>query len=390
VERNLTLLGVVGIVDPPRPEVTEAIKMARAAGIGVVMITGDAPATALAIADRVGLGASRAVTGPELADMDDTAVRDALARRVVFARTTPEHKLRIVKILQDLGHIVGMTGDGVNDAPALKQADIGIAMGRRGTDVARGASDMIITDDNFASIVGAVQEGRRQYDNIQKFVHYLLSSNMGEVVAVFASVLVGGPLILLPVQILWMNLVTDGMTALALGVEPAEAGLMRRPPRDPKAHILDRMGILMILVLGGYIGVVALWLFHGYGATHGPGSVARAQTMALAGIIVVETMSVFAFRALRGPLVAVGVFSNPWILVAVMATFGLQACAVYVPFLQRALHTVPLGWSDWGLMLLAGTPILLATEMVKWWRWGAPARSVHPPAADRLQVRRPR
>ncbi|MDY6990492.1 MAG: HAD-IC family P-type ATPase, partial [Thermodesulfobacteriota bacterium] len=202
IEQGLTLLGIVGIIDPPHPEVPEAVRLARSAGIRSIMITGDAPATALSIARSIGLRVKRAIRGRELKAMNDNILRRALQKEVLFARTTPEDKLRIVSVLKKMGHVVGMTGDGVNDAPALKKADIGIAMGLRGTDVAKGASDMILTDDNFASIIRAVEEGRRQYDNIQKFVRYLLSSNMGEVLAIFVNILLGGPLILLPVQIL--------------------------------------------------------------------------------------------------------------------------------------------------------------------------------------------
>ncbi len=370
VEQELTLLGVVGIIDPPRPEVPAAIDTARQAGIRIIMITGDASATAQAIARRIGLPVEQALTGSDLQQLDNAELTAILRdRQVLFARTTPENKLRIVTLLQQLGHVVGMTGDGVNDAPALKKADIGIAMGQRGTDVAKGAADMILTDDNFASIVGAIEEGRRQYDNIQKFVRYLLSSNTGEVLAILVNILLGGPLILLPVQILWMNLVTDGMTAVALGVEPAEKGIMQRPPRAAHEPILDRAGILMIALLGGYIGLATLWLFHHYIQDGTEAEILLAQTVAFTGIIVLEKMNVFNYRALREPLAVVGFFSNPWVLLAWSVTIGLQVCAVYVPFLQDALHTVPLGWGDWGIIFAVALPVFVVTEFYKWWRW---------------------
>jgi Ca2+-transporting ATPase len=368
VENELALLGVVAILDPPRPEVAAAIAEAEAAGIQVVMITGDAAATALAIADRVGLGAARAVSGTELTDLSDAELRAALDDGAVFARTTPEHKLRIVKLLQSNGNVVGMTGDGVNDAPALKQADIGISMGLRGTDVAKGASDMILTDDNFASIIGAVAEGRRQYDNIQKFIRYLLSSNAGEVIAVFVNILLNAPLILLPVQILWMNLVTDGLTALALGVEPAEEGIMARPPRRPDAPILSRRGLTQIIGFGAYIGAATLFLFHFYrlGLDRG---VAEAQTMAFTGMVLLEHMNVFNFRALHAPMRVVGFFSNPWLLGAWTATIGLQVAVVYLPFLQNAFDTVALGIEDWLWILAVSVPVFLIGEAVKTVEW---------------------
>ena len=369
IERELTFLGIVGIIDPPHLEVPDAVRLAHSAGIRSIMITGDAPATALSIARSIGLRAQTAIRGRELKAMDDNRLRSALREDVLFARTTPEDKLRIVTVLQDMGQVVGMTGDGVNDAPALKKADIGIAMGLRGTDVAKGASDMILTDDNFASIIGAVEEGRRQYDNIQKFVRYLLSSNMGEVLAIFVNILLGGPLILLPVQILWMNLVTDGMTAVALGLEPAEKGIMQRPPRATREPLLNRSGILMILLLGGYIGAATLWLFHHYLAGSRGEAAFLAQTVAFTGIIVLEKMNVFNYRALRAPLSIIGFFANPWVLLAWTFTIGLQVCAVYVPFMQRALHTVPLGWADWCLIFVVAVPIFVVTETYKWLRW---------------------
>ncbi|WP_419194056.1 cation-translocating P-type ATPase [Novipirellula herctigrandis] len=368
VEENLTLLGIVGMMDPPRAEVPDAIGLAQSAGIRVVMITGDSPATALAIAHSVGLPSTNAITGQELNEMDDDTLSVTLNNDVVFARTTPEHKLRIVEILQSDGHIVGMTGDGVNDAPALKKADIGIAMGLRGTDVAKGAADIVLTDDNFSSIVGAIEEGRRQYDNIQKFVRYLLSSNTGEVVAIFVNIIIGGPLILLPVQILWMNLVTDGMTAVALGLEPAEKTVMQRPPRKPTEPVLNWSGIGVILGLGAYIGLATLWLFHHYLGHDDPETVMLAETVAFTGIVLIEKANVLNFRSLDSPLLSVGIFTNPWVIIAIGVTVGLQVCAVYVPFLQTALHTTPLRLSDWGMILAMAAPVFVVTEFAKWFR----------------------
>jgi P-type Ca2+ transporter type 2C len=365
IEQDLTLLGIVGIIDPPRPEVPAAMRVAHEAGIHVIMITGDAAPTAAAIARQVGLRAARAVTGTALAKASDGDIQAMLGDGVVFARTTPEQKLRIVGLLQAMGHIVGMTGDGVNDAPALRKSDIGIAMGRRGTDVAKGAADMILTDDNFASIIGAVEEGRRQYENIKKFVRYLLSSNTGEVLAIFLNIVLGGPLILLPVQILWMNLVTDGLSALALGVEPGDRSLMRRKPRPRDEALVDRPAAAMVIAMGTYIGLATLALFQVYGAT---GDAALAQTVAFTGIIVMEKANVFNFRVLGGPIRDIGWFSNPWLLLAVSGTLVMQVCAVYVPFLQDALHTTALGWRDWAVIIAVAAPLFVVTETWKWWR----------------------
>jgi len=369
VENELVLLGVVGIIDPPHEEVPEAIKMAKEAGINIVMITGDSPDTAIAIGNSIGLNIKSSVTSKELSLMDDITLNNALNGTALFARARPEDKLRIVKILKDSNEIVAMTGDGVNDAPALKEADIGISMGKRGTDVAKSASDMVLTDDNFASIINAVREGRREYDNIQKFVWYLLASNSGEVIAIFFNILLGGPLILIPVQILWMNLVTDGMTAIALGVEPAEKGIMKRPPREVDRPILDRYGIIMIGVLGGYVGLATLWLFHHYLSMESENSLLLAQTVAFTGIIVLEKMIVLNFRSLREPINIVGFFTNKWLLLAIAFTLALQASAVYIPFLQEALHTTAMGWEDWGIIILISLPIFVITELYKWVRW---------------------
>jgi Ca2+-transporting ATPase len=371
VENDLVLLGVVGIIDPPRPEVHHAIQTARAAGINIVMITGDAPLTAMAIAKEVGLDVQHAVTGSELEKLDDTSLRRVLEEGTLFARTTPADKMRIVRILQEDGLVTAMTGDGVNDAPALKKADIGIAMGERGTEVAKGAADMILLDDNFASIINAVREGRRQYDNIKKFVTYLLSSNIGEVIAIFVNILLGGPLILLPVQILWMNLVTDGMTAVALGMEKAEKGTMQRPPRAMNESFLQTRGIIMILLLGGYIGGATLWIFHHYLTSGLPEAqaIALAQTAAFTAIIILEKMNVFNYRSLHAPMATLGFFSNGWLIAAWIVTVSLQIAAVYVPFLQNALHTVPLEWEDWLLIFEVSMPIFVAVEIYKSVEW---------------------
>ena len=375
VEADLTLLGIVGILDPPRKETAAAVREAREAGIRVVMITGDAPGTALAIAKQVGLPAGRAVTGADFAGLTDAELRAALASGALFARTSPEDKLRLVTLLQQQGEVVAMTGDGVNDSPALKKADIGIAMGRTGADVARHAADMVLTDDNFATILAAVEEGRRHYDNLQKFVLYLLSSNTGELLAIFLNILVGGPLLLLPVQILWMNLVTDGLTAVTLSVEPAEPGLMQRPPRPPREPLLNRPGIALILALGGFLGLFTLLLYQLHVGNGDPSTVARARTIAFTGIILAEKLNVLNYRTLRAPLISVGFWSNPWLIVAIVVTIGLQVGAVYLPTLQRALHTVPLSGPDW-LVALAALPIIAIAEAVK-----AHGRSRHQPAA---------
>ena len=369
VENELILLGIVGIIDPPHEEVPEAIRMAKEAGIKIVMITGDSPDTAIAIGNSIGLNAKSSITSKELSLMDDVTLNKALNGSVLFARARPEDKLRIVKTLKNSNEIVAMTGDGVNDAPALKEADIGIAMGKRGTDVSKSASDMVLSDDNFASIINAIREGRREYDNVQKFVLYLLASNSGEVIAIFLNILLGGPLILIPVQILWMNLVTDGMTAIALGVEPAEKSIMKRPPREVDKPILDRYGVIMIGVLGSYVGLATIWLFHHYLSIDSQNPLLLAQTVAFTGIIVLEKAIVLNFRSLREPMSIIGFFTNKWLLAAIAFTIVLQAGAVYVPFLQEALHTTAMGWEDWGIIILVSLPIFAMTELYKWIRW---------------------
>ena len=363
VETGLTLLGIFGISDPPRAEARHAVDTARAAGIQVIMITGDAAPTAAAIARQLDLPSDLVLARSDFADLSDAELAGRLKAGAVLARATPEDKIRIVRLLQAGGEIVAMTGDGVNDAPALKQADIGVAMGVRGTDVAKGAADIVLLDDNFASIVAAIREGRRQFANIQKFVRYLLSSNVGEVLAVAIALIAGGPMILLPVQILWMNLVTDGFSALALGMEKGEPDLMEHPPRPPDAGVLDRPAMLLIAALGGYLALGTLGLFAFY--LSDPSLAGRAQTVAFTAMIVLEKFNVLNFRSLHEPVTRLGLFSNRLLLTAIASTLALQVLAVYAPPLQSVLHTVPLTLSDWGLILAVAAPAFLIPETVK-------------------------
>ncbi|MDJ0631318.1 MAG: cation-transporting P-type ATPase [Rhodobacter sp.] len=360
VEDELVFLGLAGMIDPPRPEVRAAVAGAQAAGIRVIMITGDGPVTAAAIAEQVGIGAESVLSGEDLDGMDDAALTAALQGPVVFARVHPGDKMRIVRALQATRQIVAMTGDGVNDAPALKQADIGVAMGVRGTEVAKDASDLVLLDDNFATIVKAIREGRRQFDNVRKFVRYLLSSNAGEVIAILVNILIGGPLVFLATQILWMNLVTDGVTAVALGVEKAEADQMKRPPRAKDAPVLGLPGLSMILMFGAYTSTASLGLFY-YLLPQGED---LARTAAFTAMVVFEKASVFAFRSLTLPCWRIGWFSNPLLLAALVLTLLAQVAAVYMPPLQVLLHTVPLGGEAWLMIAALALPLILVPELV--------------------------
>ncbi|NDR54923.1 cation-translocating P-type ATPase [Aliiruegeria sabulilitoris] len=360
-ESGLIFLGLVGMEDPPRAEVRDAVALAARAGIRTLMITGDHPATAQSIAGQLGIPADRVLTSDDLEGMDETALRSALAGPVAFARVRPADKLRIVAALQADGAVVAMTGDGVNDAPALKKADIGLSMGIRGTEVAKDASDLVLLDDNYASIVRAVREGRRQFENIRKFVRYLLSSNTGEVVALMANLAIGGPLIFLPTQILWMNLVTDGVTAVALGVEKSEPGQMEMPPRDPHKRLLGLSALPIILAFGLYTGGSSLWIFYTL-LDFGP---ELARTAAFTGMVIFEKASVFAFRSLRDPCWKLGWGSNPMLWLAFSAMVLAQLAAVYWAPLQAMLHTVPLGLQHWGIILTLALPLIVVPEIVK-------------------------
>jgi Ca2+-transporting ATPase len=380
-ESELVWLGIVGMIDPPRPEATESVRLAEQAGIRPIMITGDHPATAAAIAAEIGIApaGSKAMTGPELSRTDDARLREVVREVSVYARVAPEHKLRIVRALKANGRIVAMTGDGVNDAPALRAADIGVAMGITGTDVSKGAADMILTDDNFASIVAAVEEGRSIFLNIQKFLLFLLSSNIGEVLVMFLGVILAGYLgltyadeggviaPLLAVQILWVNLLTDAAPALALGVEPADPDRMSRPPRDPTSSVITRsmwaaMVLIGIIVAVGTLGV-ADWALPG-GLIEGNESVEQARTLAFTTLVFFQLVNVFNARSDRHSAFY-RPFSNLWIWAAIGVSVVLQLAVVYVPFLQAAFQTTSLSLMDWVVCLVVSSTVLWPIEILK-------------------------
>ena len=362
-ESGLRLLGLVSLEDPPRPEAAGAVRACREAGIVPVMITGDHPATALSIAREVELlpEEGRVLTGTDLESMDDAALAAALAGPVAFARVSPQHKIRIVDALKSRGEFVAMTGDGVNDAPALKRADIGVAMGRGGTDVAREAADMVLLDDNFATLVGAVEEGRRIYDNVRKFVKYTMTSNTAEVLTLLLAPFLGMPLPLLPIHILWINLVTDGLPGLALTVEPAERGVMRRPPRPPDESLFGRGLWQHMTGVGSLMSALALlslaWSL-------GAGSPAW-QTLVFTVLVFAQLMHVLAVRSEHDSLVARGLFSNPALLAVVAGSVMVQLAIVYTPVGNAWFRTVPLSAAELGVACAAAFAILLAVEKEK-------------------------
>ncbi|HET9509064.1 MAG TPA: cation-translocating P-type ATPase [Gaiellaceae bacterium] len=363
-EQGLTFVGLVGMIDPPRPEARDAIETCRRAGIKAVMITGDHPATAQAIASELGLLRSgRVVTGTELEGMDD----DELARDVdeieVYARVSPAHKLRVVTALQEQGHSVAMTGDGVNDAPALKKADIGIAMGITGTDVTKEAAAMTLTDDNFASIVAAVEEGRRVFGNIKKYLMYLLSANLGEIGLLLAASVAGQPLPLTAVLILYINLATDGLPALALSVDPPEPDLMQSRPRDRAAGIFTRPVVALIALGGAWSAAVNTTLF--IWALESGRSLDEAITMTFVSLALIEFIKAYSYRSERHSVLRAP-FANRWLNLAVLWELALLGLVVYLPFLQGAFGTVALTADDVVLVLLCAVTILPVLEAGKW------------------------
>lgn len=356
-EQQLVFVGLTGMIDPPREEVFHAIETCHRAGIRTVMITGDHQETAMAIAHQLNIlpEDGLALTGTELEHMSEEELTARVDETYVYARVTPEHKLKIVRALQARGEVVAMTGDGVNDAPAIKQADIGISMGVTGTDVAKEAAALVLADDNFATIVAAVEEGRSIYDNIKKFIRYLLASNVGEILTMFVAMLAGLPLPLLPIQILWVNLVTDGLPAIALGVDPAEKDMMDRPPRNVNEGIFARGLSVKIMSRGVLIGFVTLAVFL-WSLKFSPtsaGDLSKAQTMAYATLTMSQLILVFDCRSVDGGIFKRNFFENKWLLLAVASSVALFLMTLYIPSVASAFKTVSLGSKDWLVVLIA-------------------------------------
>ncbi|MDH4027643.1 MAG: cation-transporting P-type ATPase [Nitrospirota bacterium] len=365
VASGMTFIGLQGMIDPPRHEAVLAVRTCHTAGIQVKMITGDHALTASSIAQQVGLhNSSNAVTGKAMAEISDRELIDIAARNAVFARVTPEQKLRLVEALQAGGNIVAMTGDGVNDAPALKRADIGVAMGITGTDVAKEAADMVLTDDNFASIEAAVEEGRGIFDNLTKFIVWTLPTNLGEGLVILAAIFTGVTLPILPVQILWINMTTAVLLGLMLAFEPREPGIMTRPPRDPDAPILTRwlirrLFIVGLLLLGGAFGLFEWELMTG-------AAVAEARTVAVNVFVLVELFYLFNCRSLIQSMFRLGFFSNPLLFVGATIMVILQLMFTYLPAMNLMFHSAPIGLSSWGRILTVSVFASLVVGLEKW------------------------
>lgn len=361
VERQLIFVGLIGMIDPARPEVKSAIEIARGAGIRTIMITGDYSNTARAIAEEIGLmePGHQVLTGNDLEKMSDAQLRDQVGTTDVFARVSPQHKVRIVDALKSNDHVVAMTGDGVNDAPALKRADIGVAMGITGTDVAKETADMVLTDDNYASIVAAVEQGRVIYSNIRKFVYYLLSCNVAEIVVIFTAIMAGLPSPLTAIQLLWLNLVTDGAPALALGAEKGDPDIMLQKPRPPKEPIINRLMQTRILIQTIAIAGVTLSAYL-IGRSLYPGEHAISATMAFTTLSFSELVRAFTSRSERYPILRIGLLGNKWMFYAVVSSLMLLLVTIYVPFLQPIFNTVPLAWEHWRIIL----PLLFVPAIV--------------------------
>jgi Ca2+-transporting ATPase len=363
MERNLIFVGFFGIIDPPRPEVRQAILTCREAGIRPVMITGDHPATARSIAEDLHIAdKAKSVEGRELERMSDQELLKVAEETSVFARVSPEHKLRIVKALQQRGNVVAMTGDGVNDAPALRRADIGVAMGITGTDVSREAAHMVLLDDNFTTIVSAVEEGRTIFENIRKFVKYSVAGNLGKILVVLLAPLLLMPLPLTPLQILWLNLLTDGLLGLGLSVEPSEPGIMTRKPIPKSAPFFSGKLLRQIVVVGALIGGVSL----GYGYWAWSTQKTNWQTIIFTTIATAQVWQALAVRTNVQSLFKVGLRSNRPLLGAVLLVLILQALVVYVPAMQGVFGTKPLDAVDLGMSVLLGSSVFLLIEARKW------------------------
>ncbi|MEM2933476.1 MAG: HAD-IC family P-type ATPase [Methanocellales archaeon] len=370
IEMGMTFVGILGIMDPPRSEAKRAIALCKEAGIKVVMITGDQKNTAIAVAKELGLlegNEGKVLTGSELDQMDGEEFKKIAGEIKVYARVSPEHKMKIIDALKSRGEIVAMTGDGVNDAPALTKSDIGISMGISGTDVAKEASDMVLMDDNFSSIVAAVEEGRRIYDNIRKFIRYQLSTNVGAILLLFlATVLVPYAIPMYPVQLLWINIMMDGPPAIALGLESADKDIMKHPPRDPEEKILSSAILKAIFLNGCIMGLGAFLLFYWAYYFSGHSDAARyAQTVTFTGYVIYQMFNVFNCRSLEKSTFSIGLTSNKFLLLAVSTSVFLQILVIYIPLLNTLFHTVPLKLEDWRIILLAASSVLIFEEVKK-------------------------
>ena len=374
VEANLVFVGLLGMIDPPRPEVIEALKVAKGAGLRTVMVTGDYKDTAVAIARDIGLHTpgGLVLTGTEIDRLSDEELAGHVDRLDVCCRVSPQHKTRIVEAFKSRDHVVAMTGDGVNDAPALKRANIGVAMGITGTDVAKQTADMVLTDDNFASIVSAIEQGRIIYSNIRKFVYFLLACNVGEILIVFGAMLVGMPMPLRPVQLLWLNLVSDGAPALALGLEKGDDDIMTQPARSPKEPVIDRDMALGIGVVGVVDMIAILAVFY-LAMQRYPEHLEAAQTIAFVTLCTSELIRAFAARSEYHSVFSIGFFSNRWMVGAVALSFVLVLAVVYVPFLAPFFDAVPLSADDWLLMLPFFFASPVAMELLKFYFRGRKA-----------------
>ncbi len=379
MEKNLTIIGMVGMIDPPRLEVKDSINEAKRAGIRPIMITGDHKNTAVAIAKELGIAESidQSLTGSEIDSISDEEFAANINNYRVFARVSPEHKVKIVRAFKAQGNIVSMTGDGVNDAPSLKFADIGVAMGITGTDVAKGASDMILTDDNFTTIVHAIEEGRNIYNNIKKSVIFLLSCNLGEVISIFVSILLNWPVPLIATQILWVNLITDSLPAIALGVDPGDKDVMKQAPRDPKESFFARGAGVRAVIGGSLIGLFTLIAFyyglweHGY--VLGSGTVPEealpyARTMAFVVLAASQLFYSLSMRNSKKSIFKIGLFSNKLLIVAIIVGILLQLVVISIPVLADAFGVQNLTLTDWGLVISFSLIPLVVNEIIKFFR----------------------
>ena len=363
--KDLVFLGLQGMIDPPRPEAIDAIKRCQGASIRVVMITGDHAVTAGAIAAKLGIAQEGVdiVTGDMLEAMDDDALYDIVEHTPVYARASPIHKFRIVQQLRKHDEIIAVTGDGVNDAPALKAADIGISMGIMGTDVTKEASDMILADDNFATIVNAVEEGRHMYNNLQKMLTFLIPTSIGQALVITIAILAGLTIPLVPVQVLWINLVTSVTCTLPLALEGKETGILLRPPRDPKAPLISRRMFARLILVSSIMTMGAFISFYYAmitGATEG-----EARTITMTAIVVMQIFYIFSSRSFSRPAIGKGFFSNKWIFVGAGLTFMFQLCAVYLPVMNSIFKTEPIAMIGWLPIVAAASALFVVVELEK-------------------------